>query len=133
MYDFFHPDPNIPTLVEFFCLADDLVYLEFFNCPNGCKDGACITCHITNIYAEKVPGYVYYNLFISAENLPQGDVFGIIGAESWDTLQFEVADDIQGIYTILKATQTINSRGIDYILERKDNISLTIDGNVICK
>jgi hypothetical protein len=80
---------------------------------------------VTDIYAEGVPGYVYYNLFMKVRNLPPAGEsliatsVSITGADSWNNLTFSrVATDSNNV-TTLQASQTVNGTGIDYVLARK--------------
>jgi len=87
--------------------------------------GGSTACEVTDIYAEGVPGYVYYNLFMKVRNLPGATtkmpVVAIMGAESWDNLTFSQVGYSSGI-TTLQASQTVNGTGINYIMERKYTI-----------
>ena len=110
---------------------------------NGCIFRNCpeISCGITRIYSEQVSGYVYHELFIEVQGRLVGDEYGITGADNWDTLKFKpyLSSSSQGTVatryserTILKAVQTLNSRALAYIMERKDNIELTFNGVKLC-
>lgn len=98
------------------------------------------TCKVIDIYATQVPGYVYYELFMKTQGLGQvadfslnsgSPQFGVTGADSWNNLLF--TNGSGGLsWDPLKATQTINSTGISYILARENNIALTQNGKVIC-
>jgi len=90
-----------------------------------------VECKISNIQFQQVPGYVYYEMYMEAYNLPAGELFGITGAENWNHLLFTKVSTIDSI-TDLKATQTLNEAAKNYIEARKNNIKLTKDGVVIC-
>lgn len=95
------------------------------------------SCKIIDIYANQVPGYVYYELFVVTNNglagkIEDSTVLGITGADSWDSLKF-TTHAIPGLSGNFKSTQTLNGTGVNYVLSRKNNISLLDpSGNVIC-
>ncbi|MEK7156469.1 MAG: peptidoglycan-binding protein [Patescibacteria group bacterium] len=93
--------------------------------------GGSTACEVTDIYAESVPGYVYYNLFMKVRNLPGATskmpVVSITGAESWDNLTFSQVGYSSGV-TTLQASQTVNGTGINYIMERKYTIRPVSNG-----
>ena len=96
--------------------------------------GSDTACEVTDIYAEGVPGYMYYNLFMKVRNLPGATtkmpVVAITGAESWDNLTFSQVGYSSGV-TTLQASQTVNAAGINYIMERKYNIKPISNGTSI--
>jgi hypothetical protein len=107
---------------------------NFMNCPD-------ISCGIINIYSEQVPGYVYHNFFIEAQGRLEGNEYGITGADNWNNLKFApyMSSGSGGSVgtrfsekTVLKATQTLNSQALSYIMNRQHNIKLTYGGNPIC-
>lgn len=81
--------------------------------------GTSQACRVTNIYDELVPGYAFYNLYMDVVGLPTGSKVAITGADSWNTLTFDnVGTESDGSMK-LQASQTINSTGINYIMQRK--------------
>ncbi|MCX6817348.1 MAG: hypothetical protein NTU57_00645 [Candidatus Aenigmarchaeota archaeon] len=51
---------GVNTLLERYC-GNDQIQTIFYNCPNGCKDGACIKAD-TCTYYRCIPSFTYLNL-----------------------------------------------------------------------
>ena len=87
--------------------------------------GGSAACEVTDLYAESVPGYVYYNLFMKVRNLPSAsdvgsiDPISITGADSWNNLTFTRLATTGDNVTTLQASQTIGGVGLNYIMERR--------------
>ncbi len=85
---------------------------------------------------EKVPGFVYYNLFLEVRNLKNVNISEIFrvngtGSISWDNdLEF-LFNGTNGSISDLKAKQTINEQGKEFIEAHKDNISLLYNNSVL--
>ncbi|KKP32549.1 MAG: hypothetical protein A2312_01765 [Candidatus Staskawiczbacteria bacterium RIFOXYB2_FULL_32_9] len=94
----------------------------------------CISsCTVTDIYSQKIPGYVFYNVYIKTQNLPAENNYKIVGADSWNGTAFTVQTRNADGSVILKGNQTFNSVASSYIVARKKTISLTnLFGNAVC-
>jgi len=101
-------------------------------------------CSISDIYGlQDIPNFVGYNLYMKVNNLSTavgpvfpGQEFGISGADTWNGLKFKMvstpSDGHSMGETVLKATQTINSTGLSYVLAREANIKLNQFGKDVC-
>ncbi len=79
------------------------------------------TCQVVDIYAEIVPGKWFYNFYMKVRGLSGTGQVGITGSDTWNNLKFDPYST-SGDTVILKANQTVNSVGVDYLLARKNTI-----------
>ncbi|MCU0653087.1 MAG: hypothetical protein MUD10_02400 [Candidatus Pacebacteria bacterium] len=105
-------------------------------CDNGETASSCprdCACRIMAFYKEPVAGYAYNNVFLEVKNLPSitpSTPMTLGGVDNWNGLTFALSG-ANGLNSVLKATQTVNNVGFDYMNARTNNMTITV-GNTVC-